>query len=203
MLINLVKKNIIKFIKIISFLFEQINTGDTKINNIWILLKRSLTVCLFPIFLISFLFNQFTIINKYIMCIVIIYIFFIVLNYLKNNFFILIIDRFLLIFLALLIFLNNKIISEKDIFIVVLSSICIILAYITIFFFYKKIRKQFILNFSKLSNFLELILAIFVLCFGINSFITFNILCILMVDIFYKILILSIILNLKKRFSIQ
>lgn len=204
MLINLVKKNIIKFTKIISFLFEQINTGGYKINNFWILLKRSLTIWIFPVFLISLLFNQITITNNvYLLLFSFLYITVIILNYFKNNMFISIINRFFLMFLSFFIFINNKEITTAILFTAIILCFFIVLIYIIKFFFYKKIRKAFILNFSKISCFMEFILVISVLFFGIKNLITVNILFVVMFDIFYKVIILSIILNLKKRFSIQ
>ena len=202
-MINLVKKNIIKFRKIISFLFKQINTGGIKISNFWILLKRSLTIWVFPVFLISILCNQYEMFNEYILWISALYIIIIVSNFLISNKIIFVIDRFLLMFLSLLVFINNKIILDKVFFIAIGLVLCMVLIYIIMFFFYKKTGKKFILNFSKLSSFIELILALSVLIFGINSQITSALLFLMMIDIFYKVLILSIILNLKKRFSIQ
>ena len=202
-MINLVKKNIIKFRKIISFLFKQINTGGIKISNFWILLKRSLTIWVFPVFLISILCNQYEMFNEYILWISALYIIIIVSNFLISNKIIFVIDRFLLMFLSLLVFINNKIILDKVFFMAIGLVLCMVLIYIIMFFFYKKTGKKFILNFSKLSSFIELILALSVLIFGINSQITSALLFLMMIDIFYKVLILSIILNLKKRFSIQ
>ena len=202
-MINLVKKNIIKFRRIIPFLFKQINTGENKISNIWILLKKSLTIWVFPVFLISFLFDQYEIINIYIWCFSILYVILIILNYLKNNKFVFIMDRIVLMLLSFLIFINNKIITDKVFIVSAVLCSCIALVYIILFFCYKNKGKIFVLNFFKLSIIIEFTLGISVLLFGINSFITFNILLVLMVDILYKILILSIILNLKKRFSIQ
>ena len=111
--------------------------------------------------------------------------------------FILAIDRIILTVLAFLIFVNNKMLLNKIFYVTLFLCLAIVLIYITIFFFYKKFGKVFILNFSKLSSFIELILIISVLFFGINSLITISILFFAMVDIFYKILILSITLNLK------
>ncbi len=202
-MINLVKKNIIKFREIISFLFKQINTGGYKISNIWILLKRSLTIWTFPVFFISFLFNQYTLANKYILFISVLYIILIILNYLKSNKVFFVVDKILLIFLSFLIFVNNKEITNKVFFITAILCFCIVLIYIIMFFYYKKEGKKFVLNFFKLSLCIECLLGIAVLLFGINSFITFNILFVSMADIFNKDLILSITLNLKKRFSTQ
>ncbi|MBR3628485.1 MAG: hypothetical protein IKN42_06535 [Elusimicrobia bacterium] len=202
-MINLVKKNIIKFEKIIPFLFKQINTGGIKISNFWILLKRSLTIWLCPVFLISVLFNQYETFNEYILWISVLYIGVIVLNYLKSNKVLLAVDKVILIVLAFFIFVNNKILSDKILFIAICLGLCIVLTYITMFFFYKKKGKNFVLNFSKLSTFIEFILAMSILIFGINSLITIIVLFVAMIDIFYKILILSITLNLKKRFNIQ
>lgn len=203
-MINLVKKNIIKFVKIISFLFKQINIGDNKINNFWILLKKSLTIWVIPVFFISFLFNQYSISNKYTLLVLIIYTAVIIANYLKNNFFVFVADRLLLILLSFLICTNNKITADSSLLVVLVLSVCFILTiYISLFFYYNKRGELFILNFSKLNCFMEFMLVLFVLIFGINSSLVFNMLFVLMTDIIYKILILSVILNLKKRFSIQ
>ena len=201
-MINLVKKNIIKFIKIISFLFKQINIGDNKINNFWILLKRSLTIWVVPVFLISFIFNQYTIFNRYVLFIVAIYIGIIIVNYLKSSSFVIIIDRILLILLSFLICTNNKISTDSRLLILILLSVCFVLIiYILLFFRYRNRGKTFILDFYKLACFMELLLATSVLFFGINSSTVVTVLFFVMADIIYRILVLSLILNLKKRFS--
>lgn len=112
-------------------------------------------------------------------------------------------DKILLMFLSFLIFVNNKEITNKVFFITAILCFFIVSIYIAMFFYYKKEGKKFILNFFKLSLCIECLLGVAVLFFGINSFITFNILFVSMIDIFYKVFILSAILNLKKRFSIQ
>ena len=203
-MINLVKKNIIKFIKIISFLFRQINIGDNKINNFWILLKRSLTIWIVPVFLISFMFNQCEIFNRYILLIVVLYTGLIIVNYLKNNPFIFVADRILLVLLSFLICTNNKNITINSLVIILFFGICVVLTtYVILFFSYKKVEKNFILDFSKLACFLELLLAIYVLIFGINNSTVVTVLFFVAADIIYRVLVLSVILNLKKRFSIQ
>lgn len=181
----------------------QINTGEYKINNIWILLKRSLTIWLFPIFIVSFLFNEITISDGYLLGILLFYIIFITLNYFGSNKIVFFIDKIILLFLSLLIFANNRISIETFFFSVIALSFLVALVYVIAFFYYKKHNKNFILNFSKLSNFIELILAVSIVFFGIKNIIVTNILFFAMCDIFYKIVILSIIFNLKKRFSIQ
>ena len=168
-----------------------------------ILLKRSLTIWLFPIYLISFLFSEITIFDEYIVYIGIMYVIIIILNYLKNNLLVLAIDRVILMYLSFLVFVNNKTITDKTFLISIILSLCIVFVYVIAFFIYKRRKNKFVLNFSKLMSFIEFILAIFVLCFGYKNFIIVNILFVAMIDIFYKVLILSIIINLKKRFSIQ
>ncbi len=156
-----------------------------------------------PCFLVSLLFNQITVFDEYLLWILLFYIVVLSLNYYRNNFVVLCLDRLFLIFLSLLIFVNNKIIIKELIPVVLFLSILIIIIYIIAFFFYKKYNRAFILNFSKLGSFIELMLVVFVLLFGIKSIIVINVLFFAMCDIFYKVIILSITFNLKKRFSIQ
>ena len=156
-----------------------------------------------PCFLVSLLFNQITVFDEYLLWILLFYIVVLSLNYYRNNFVVLCLDRLFLIFLSLLIFVNNKIIIKELIPVVFFLSILVIIIYIIAFFFYKKYNKIFILNFSKLSSFIELMLVVFVLLFGIKNRIAINILFFAMCDILYKVIILSITLNLKKKFSIQ
>jgi len=131
------------------------------------------------------------------------YTFTIVLNYLKNNIVTLLIDRLFLVVLAFLIFVNNKIVIEQVFLTLLILSVCIVVAYIIAFFLYKKANKSFILNFSKLSGLIEAVLVLFILFLGIKNLTVVNILFFAMIDIFYKVLILEIILNLKKMFNIQ
>lgn len=156
-----------------------------------------------PCFLVSLLFNQITVFDEYLLWILLFYIVVLSLNYYRNNFVVLCLDRLFLIFLSLLIFVNNKIIIKELIPVVFFLSILVIIIYIIAFFFYKKYNKIFILNFSKLSSFIELMLVVFVLLFGIKNRIVINILFFAMCDILYKVIILSITFNLKKKFSIQ
>ena len=127
----------------------------------------------------------------------------IVLNYLKNNIVTILLDRILLLLLAFLIFINNKIVAEQVFFTLLILSVCVVVSYIVAFFLYKKSNKSFILNFSKLSGLIESVLVLFILFLGIKNSIVVNILFFAMIDIFYKVIILEIILNLKKKFSIQ
>lgn len=127
----------------------------------------------------------------------------IVLNYLKNNIVTIFLDRILLLLLAFLIFVNNKIVAEQVFCTLLILSVCVVVAYIVVFFLYKKSNKSFVLNFSKLSGLIESVLVLLILFLGIKNLIVVNILFFAMIDIFYKVIILEIILNLKKRFSIQ
>ena len=154
-------------------------------------------------FLLSFLFNEISISNKYLLFCLTFYTVAIVLNYLKNNTVTLLLDRMLLLLLAFVIFVNNKIIAEQVFLTLFILSVGIIIAYIITFFLYKKTKKIFILNFSKLSSLIESILVLLVLFLGIKNLIVANVLFFAMIDIFYKVIILEIILNLKKMFSIQ
>ena len=126
----------------------------------------------------------------------------IVLNYLKNNIVTILLDRILLLLLAFLIFVNNKIVAEQVFCTLLILSVCVVVAYIVVFFLYKKSNKSFVLNFSKLSGLIESVLVLLILFLGIKNLIVVNILFFAMIDIFYKVIILEIILNLKK-FSIQ
>ena len=112
-------------------------------------------------------------------------------------------DRFFLMFLSLLVFVNNKVAIKDVVPSVLVLSALVIVIYIAAFFFYKKYNKPFILNFSKLSSFIELMLVVLVLSFGVKSSAVINILFFAMCDILYKVIILSVIFNLKKRFSIR
>jgi hypothetical protein len=107
------------------------------------------------------------------------------------------------VLLAFLIFVNNKIIVEQVFFTLIVLSFCVVVVYIIVFFLYRKSGKSLILNFSKLSALIESVLVLFVLFLGIKNPIVINILLFAMIDIFYKVIILEIILNLKKMFSIQ
>lgn len=167
------------------------------------LLKRSLTIWLFPVFVVSFLFKEITISDGYLLAVLFLYVIVITLNYFGNNRIVLLADRIILISLSFLIFVNNKIMLENVFFNIMILSFLAVLIYIIVFFRYKKLNKIFILNFDKLSIFIELILAVSVVFFGINSSTAVNILFFAMCDIFYKVIILSIIFNLKKRFSIR
>lgn len=149
------------------------------------------------------MFNEFTISNEYLLFILTFYTIAIVLNYLKNNSITLLIDRFFLGLLALLTFVNNKIFSKQIFLVLIVLSIGTIVGYLTIFFIYKKVGKTLILNFSKLSGLIESVFVLFILFFGITNLMVVNILFFAMVDIFYKVIILSIILHLKKKFNIQ
>ena len=168
-----------------------------------ILLKRSLIIWIFPAFIVSFLFNEITIHNGYLFAFLLFYIVVIALNYFGNNNIIVFIDRISLILLSLLIFVNNKATFENIFFNILVLSFLVVSIYIIVFFYHKKFNKSFILNFAKLSNFIELILVVSVAFFGIKSTMVKNVLFFAMCDIFYKVIILSIIFNLKKRFSIQ
>ena len=149
------------------------------------------------------MFNQITIFDEYILWILLFYIIVISLNYYKSNVIVLYVDRFFLMFLSLLIFVNNKVTINEVVPNVLILSALVIVIYIATFFFYKKYNKPFILNFSKLSSFIELMLVVLVLFLGIKSSMIVNILFFAMCDILYKVIILSITFNLKKRFSIR
>ena len=171
-----------------------------KINNLWILLKRSLTLWLFPVFIVSLFIKQFTISGEYIYCLAGIYFFTIVINYLKNNSLLLFISRIILIFLALIVFVNNTIIFNELILNAIIFMFCATGIYVFFFFLYNRKNKNFILNFYKLNCFIEIIFAISLSLCGVKSFVALNVLFFAMCDIIYKIVILSVILNLKKRF---
>ena len=126
------------------------------------------------------------------------------INYLKNNPFIFVADRILLVLLSFLICTNNKNVTINSLVIILFFGICVVLTtYVILFFSYKKVEKNFILDFSKLACVLELLLAIYVLIFGINNSTVVTVLFFVAADIIYRVLVLSVILNLKKRFSIQ
>ncbi len=156
-----------------------------------------------PVFLVSFLFNEINISNKYLLFVLTFYTIIIVLNYLKNNIVTLLIDRFFLVLLSFFIFINNRVFSENVFVTLIVLIFCVVAVYIIAFFFYKKAGKSLILNFSKLSSLIESILVLFVLFLGIKNSIVVNVLLFTMIDIFYKVIILEITLNLKKMFSIQ
>ena len=149
------------------------------------------------------MFNEINIPNKYLLFVLTFYTITIALNYLKSNIVTFLIDRFFLVLLAFLILVNNKIIVEQVFFISIVLSFCVVAVYIGAFFLYKKAGKILVLNFSKLSGLIESILVLSVLFLGIKNSIVVNILFFAMIDIFYKIIILEITLNLKKMFSIQ
>ncbi len=149
------------------------------------------------------MFNEITISNGYLLCVLAFYTAAIALNYLKNNFATLLIDRFFLLVLSFFVFVNNNFVAEQQFFVSSMLSLVVIIMYTIAFFVYKKKGKIFILNFSKLSGLIESVFVLFILFFGIENRIVANILFFAMCDIFYKVIILSIIFNLKKRFSIQ
>ena len=167
------------------------------------MLKKSLTIWIIPVFIVSFLFNEFTISNGYLFWILTFYTIVIALNYLKNSVVTLLTDRFFLLILSFLVFVNNNFVAEQLLLISLILSLVVITIYTIAFFIYKRKGKIFILNFSKLSGLIESVFVLFILFFGIKSQIVLNILFFAMCDILYKIIILSIIFNLKKRFSIQ
>ena len=121
----------------------------------------------------------------------------IVLNYLKNNIVTIFLDRILLLLLAFLIFVNNKIVAEQVFCTLLILSVCVVVAYIVVFFLYKKSNKSFVLNFSKLSGLIESVLVLLILFLGIKNLIVVNILFFAMIDIFYKVIILEIILQFR------
>lgn len=149
------------------------------------------------------MFNEITISNGYLLCILTFYTTAIALNYLKNNFATLLMDRFFLLVLSFFVFANNNFVAEQQFFVSSMLSLVVIIIYTIAFFVYKKKDKIFILNFSKLSGLIESVFVLVVLFFGIKNQIVLNILFFAMCDIFCKVIILSIIFNLKKRFNIQ
>lgn len=152
------------------------------------------------------MFNEINISNEYLLFILAFYTIAIVINYLKSNIITLLTDRLFLAFLALLTFVNNKIVFSQVFLVLIILCLGIIIIYLTIFFIYKKAGKTLILNFSKLSGLIEsvfVLFVLFVLFFGITNLMVVNILFFAMVDIFYKVIILSITLHLKKKFNIQ
>lgn len=157
---------------------------------------------MFPIFVLSFCFNQNIIFNEYLSYIAFFYIVVIILNFFKYKTFLIILDRAILLFLALLVFVNNNIEYNRIFLTVLVLCICIITIHIALFFVYKKLSKKFVLNFHKLSCIIEFIFAVSLIVFGINHFVTVYILFTAMSDVIYKIVILSTILNLNKKFNI-
>lgn len=149
------------------------------------------------------MFKEITISNEYLLFILTFYTIAILLNYLKNNIVIFLTDRFFLALIALITFVNNKIVFKQVFLSLIILSFCVILIYIIVFFIYKKAGKTLILNFSKLSSLIESVFVLFILLFGITNLMVINILFFAMIDIFYKVIILSIILHLKKKFNIQ
>ena len=149
------------------------------------------------------MFNEITIYNGYLFWILTFYTIVIALNYLKNSVITLLTDRFFLLILSFLVFVNNNFVAEQMLLISLILSLVVIAIYTIAFFVYKRKGEIFILNFFKLSGLIESVFVLFILFFGIKSQIVLNILFFAMCDIFYKVIILSIIFNLKKRFSIQ
>lgn len=174
-----------------------------KINNLWILLKKSLTLWLFPVFIVSLFVKPFTISAEYIYWLAVLYIFIVLINYLKKNIVLFLFSRLLLIFLSLIVFTNNVINFKELILNMIILFLCVIGLHIFFFFLYNRKNKSFILNFYKINCFIEMIFAVSLLFCGIKSFVTLNILFFAMCDIIYKILILSVILNLNKRFFLS
>lgn len=156
---------------------------------------------MFPIFILSFCFNQIIIFNEYLNFIAFFYIAVIILNFFKYETFLIILDRVILLFLALLVFINNNVEYSRICLTVLILCVCIIAIHIALFFVYKKLSKKIILNFHKLSCIIEFIFAVSLIVFGIKHFVTVYILFTAMSDVIYKIVILSTILNLNKKFN--
>ena len=149
------------------------------------------------------MFNEVTISDGYLFWILTFYTISIALNYLKDSVVTLLTDRFFLLILSFFVFVNNNFVAEQLLLISLILSLVVIIIYTIAFFVYKRKSKIFILNFSKLSGLIESVFVLFILFFGIKSRTVTNVLFFAMCDIFYKVIILSIIFNLKKRFSIQ
>ncbi len=171
--------------------------------NFFIIFKQTLSIWLIPIFILSFFFGKININNNFLLYFIMIFYGIIILsNILKNNKILLYIDRLFLSVLAIISF-SNAIMQQKYFIYPIFISLLIIFIYIGIFYVYKNLNKKLILNFSLLSCIIEILYLLSLIVFGINSFITIQILFVAMFDICYKVIILVLSIYLKKKFNIQ
>lgn len=134
-------------------------------------------------------------------CFLFFYLIFFTLQYFTSKKFFYYIDKIFLLFFAFSVFANNNIFFSEIFNVILLSLIFFVFFYALKFFIYKKNGKELFFDFKKLSAFLELLFIVSVFFCGINSAGALKTLYVACGDVLYQIVILSITVNLKKRFN--
>ena len=155
-----------------------------------------------PAFIVSFFLNEFNLpVNDYNIYVLSVYLIFFALYYFTSKTFFNIIDKLFLLFFAVSVFMNNKIFFTEYSIYVIIFLLFVVGIYFIKFFVCKKNNKKFFFRFKKVSIVLELSFILSVLFFGIKSQFSAQILFVAMFEFLYQITVLSIIINLKKRFN--
>lgn len=155
-----------------------------------------------PAFIVSFFLSEFNLLaNDYNVYALSVYLIFFALYYFTSKPFFNIIDKLFLLFFAVSVFMNNKIFFTEDVIYVFIFLLFMVGIYFIKFFVCKKNNRKFFFRFKKVSIVLELSFILSVLFFGIKSQFTAQILFVVMFEVLYQITVLSIIINLKKRFN--
>jgi hypothetical protein len=157
---------------------------------------------LLPAFIVSFFLNEFNLLaNDYNVYILSVYLIFFALYYFTSKPFFYMIDKLFLLFFAVSVFMNNKIFfTEYFIYVIVFLLFIVGICFVKILVC-KKNNRKFFFRFKKISAFLELSFILSVLFLGIKSQFTSKILFVAMFELLYQITVLSVIINLKKRFN--
>ena len=157
---------------------------------------------LLPAFIVSFFLNEFNLLaNDYNIYVLSVYLIFFALYYFTSKHFLNIIDKLFLLYFSVSVFMNNKIFFTEYFIYVIIFLLFIIGIYFVKILVCKKNNKKFFFQFKKVSAVLELSFILSVLFFGIKSQFAAQILFIAMFEFLYQITVLSVIINLKKRFN--
>ena len=166
--------------------------------NFFIIFKNTLSIWLIPALFASQLIKSFNLFTNYASYILLCYLIVFALFYFTERKIFFYIDRIFMLYFSLLIFVNNNIFSTNYLIFSFFVVLFILLFYIFLFYFLKKRKKFLTLNFTKLSFIIELIFIVSIFLFGTYSEITTVFLVTALIDIVYKILVLTIIGHLKK-----
>ena len=169
--------------------------------NFFIIFKNTLSIWLLPILFLSLFIKPFNLFTAHILYILLCYLIFFTLYYFTERKIFFYIDRIFLIYFSLTVFANNNIFSTEYLNFILLIIFFILGSYVFLFYFFKKRKKEFDLNFTKLSCVVELAFIVSIFLFGIYSKITTIILITTSIDIIYKVFILTLIGHFKKRQS--
>jgi hypothetical protein len=178
-----------------------------KEDNLFFLLKKSLTLWILIGFFISLFFHGIdSIYLSYILTFSqYIYIILIITTNIKSTLIsknINTIKHLFLVFFSFIIFSNNKIILTDYILDILLVLFIILFLYLLFWFIhFKMLHKLFSIKLYFISSILEFILILSILILGINYSLTIKFLIIGMFDIIYGITVLTSILHLNKRFN--